>query len=464
MGLGYLASVVREMGMEVKILDCLLKGWEQEEDVDELLIRVGLSDVQIKKYIEDFNPDIVGVNCQFSRQYKIYHQMFSLIKKTKPGCVTIAGGAHVTVCPNEVLKDENCDFIIIGEGENSFKELISLLSQDKDVSGIDGIGYKKNGVIKINEKLNWITDLDSVPFPAYDIMELDEYFGLPASHGMRHKKRFCPVITSRGCPAKCTFCTALKVWGIKYRFRSVENVIREMKLLKDKYKIEEIMFEDDNVTANPRRAKELFRAMIKEKLDFIWDTPNGVGIWSMDEEMLDLMKESGCIKLNFPVESGVQGVLDSIIKKPIKLNRVRELIKYCKKIGLEYSMFLVIGMPGETLKDMWQSFLFAASCGCYYPHVSVATPYPGSQLFLECKENNYFARPFTLDDLFIRSYLIRTPDWDAKQLNKILERGLLYLRIMGIIHSPASIFGMLIKIIKNPMKFLNMIKKGIVGV
>lgn len=167
---------------------------------------------------------------------------------------------------------------------------------------------------------------------------------------MRHKKRFSPIITSRGCPAKCTFCSAYKVWGNRYRLRSVDNVIEEMRLLRDRYGVEELMFEDDNVTANPKRAKELFSRMIEEGFNFIWDTPNGVGVWSMDEEMLDLMKQSGCIKLNFPVESGSQYVLSNIIQKPLKLKKVVKLTEYCRKISLDYGMFLVIGMPGENLK------------------------------------------------------------------------------------------------------------------
>ena len=110
--------------------------------------------------------------------------------------------------------------------------------------------------------------------------------------------------------------------------RSVENVIEEMRLLKDQYGIEEVMFEDDNVTADAKRAKLLFSRMIEESLDFVWDTPNGVGVWSMDEEMIDLMKKSGCIKLNFPVESGSQRVLKEIIKKPLNLEKVKRLLKY----------------------------------------------------------------------------------------------------------------------------------------
>lgn len=458
MGLGYLASVVREMGIGVKIVDCLAQGWDHEEGVDDKLIRVGLSEEEISKIIAEYNPDVVGVNCQFSRQHRIYHQMFSLIKKTRPGSITVAGGAHVTVCPDEVLSDPNCDYIIIGEAEESFKHFLDALNGNADVNIVDGLGRKVNGQIQINEKTKWIADLDSLPFPAYDLMDIDRYFGLPASHGLRHKNKFSPIITSRGCPAKCTFCSALRVWGNKYRLRSVANVLKEMRLLRDKYHIEEIMFEDDNVTANPKRAKELFSSMIREGFGFIWDTPNGVGIWSVDEQMLDLIKQSGCVKLNFPVESGSQHVLDAIIRKPLNLQKVKSLIQYCRKIGLDYGMFIVIGMPGETIREMWQSIRFAAQCGCYTPHISVATPYPGTELFSTCKTQGYFSREFSLDDLFIRSFLIQTPAWDANKLKRVLLRGNLYLKLMSILDNPLSLITLILKFFKNPFLLMRYVK------
>jgi anaerobic magnesium-protoporphyrin IX monomethyl ester cyclase len=429
MGLGYIAAVLEKMDIEVKIIDCLVRGWDTELEVSDLLIRVGLTNEEIVKIIKDFDPDMIGVTCHFSRQYKIYHEMFEIAKKCKPGCITIAGGAHVTVNPEEVLADLNCDYIIMGEAEESIKIFIEKYETGNSLDGIDGLGYKLNGDPKINYKKSWIENLDSIPFPAHHLMNLELYYGLEASHGERHKEKFIPVVTSRGCPAKCTFCSALKVWGNRFRFRSVENVLQEMRLLKDKYGIEEIMFEDDNVTAKVKRAKELFQGMIREKLNFVWDTPNGVGIWSVDEEMIDLMKEAGCVKLNFPVESGSQYVLDNIIKKPLDLDKVKKLIKHCRKIGLDYGMFLVMGMPGEKISDMWKSFKFAAECGVYNPMISIATPYPGTQLFDSCINDGLFTRQFSLDDLFIRSYLIKTKDWDGDVLQKMLIKGQLYLRI-----------------------------------
>jgi len=458
MGLGYLAAVVSNMGIEVKILDCLIQGWGQEEEENEELIRVGLSEKAIADYIADFNPDIVGVNCQFSRQYKNYHRIFSVIKKVKPECFVIAGGAHVSVCPQEVFKDENCDFILIGEAEESFRHLLECLIKEEEFNAVDGLGFKYNGKMYINEKTKWIDNLDSLPYPAYEIMDLDKYFGLEASHGLRHRNRFSPVITSRGCPAKCTFCSAHKVWGSNYRFRSIDNVLCEMRILKDKYGIEELMFEDDNVTANPKWAKELFSRMIKEEFNFVWDTPNGVGVWSMDEEMIDLMKQSGCTKLNFPVESGSQKVLDTIIKKPIRLSRIKQLIKHCRKSNLNCGMFLVIGMPGETIEDIWASFRFAAKCGCYEPHISVATPYPGTKLFQECMQKGFFAREFTLDDLFIKSFIIKTPNWSEHELRQTLSRGLLYLKIKSLVDNPKGTMLRLIRALKHPGIIMRLLK------
>lgn len=458
MGLGYLASVVEDMGIGVKILDCLVRGWDHEEKVDDVLIRVGLSDDEIGDFIRGFNPDLIGVNCQFSRQHRIYHHIFSLVKKIKPDCITVAGGPHATVCPREILKNPSCDFVLVGEAEESFKDLILAIIQETDMNSIDGLGWKSNGSIILNEKQKWISNLDSIPFPAYHIMELDRYFGLPTSHGMRHKKKFSPIITSRGCPAKCTFCSAYKVWGKKYRLRSVDNVLEEMRLLRNKYGIEELMFEDDNVTANPKRAKELFSRMVDEGFNFIWDTPNGAGVWSMDENMLGLMKQSGCIRLNFPVESGSQHVLDTIIRKPLKLSKVRELIKYCRKINLDYGMFLVIGMPGEKIKDMWTSIRFAGYCRSYNPHISVATPYPGTALFEDCMENGYFVNKFNLDDLFIRSFMIQTPDWKGNDLRKMIIKAYLYLNLRHLITNPVYTLKRLFGRFKQPSSIINILK------
>ena len=455
MGLGYLAAVLEQSGIEVKILDCLAKGWSNEEPSDGGLVKVGLSCADIRKEIEKFAPDMAGVNCQFSRQHRIYHELIKEIKQISPGIITLCGGAHTTVCPEEILGDPNCDFIITGEGEDSIVKLLDALESGENFDKIGGFGMKtETGEMIIYPKTEWLKDLDAIPYPAYHLMDLEMYFGLQASHGIRHKQRFSPIMTSRGCPAKCAFCSAKCVWGNNFRVRSVDNVIGELRLLKDKYGVEEIMFEDDNVTANPKRARELFQRMIHEKFDFIWDTPNGVGVWTLTNDLIDLMKESGCIQLNFPVESGSQKVLDDIIKKPLDLEKVQGLIRHCHEINLSCGMFLVTGLPGETVKDMFQSFKFAADCKCYQPHISIATPYPGTELFEKCRDENLFSKPFELDDLFIKSFLIKTPDWNEKTLKRVYSAGLFYLQFRKLADSPAHIIKIIKSLFCNPQSLI----------
>jgi magnesium-protoporphyrin IX monomethyl ester (oxidative) cyclase len=458
-GLGLLAAVLERKGVEVKILDCLARGWNTEEEAPGGLVKVGLTYPEIKREIENFAPEMVGLNCQFSRQRAIYHETLAAVKSVSEDIVTVCGGAHTTVCPDEILADTNCDFIIIGEGEDSFVKLIDAVEKNSGFEAIDGFGMRgPGGKPAVRPKTTWVKDLDSIPFPAYHLMDLELYFGLPASHGDRHRVRFCPVMTSRGCPAKCVFCSAKCVWGNNFRVRSVDNVMEEMRLLKDKYGIEEIMFEDDNVTANPKRARELFQRMINEKLNFIWDTPNGVGVWTLTEDLIDLMKESGCVKLNFPVESGSQRVLDEIIKKPLDLEKVKKLTAHCHKIGLDCGMFLVSGLPGETIADVWKSYKFAADCKCYQPHISIATPYPGTELFEKCENEGLFSRPYNLDELFIKSFLIKTPEWDEKKLRGVFSMGLFYLQLRKLIDNPGQLFRMAKAVVTNPGSLIKHMK------
>ena len=461
-GLGMLASVLEKKNYEVKILDCLVRGWNQEEEspTNKGIVRVGLTNDQIKEYIQNYQPDVVGVSCMFSVQHKIYPKIFATIKSINPSITTVAGGAHVTVCPKKVLEDPNCDFIIAGEGEESIVDFLEAIQGRKSFESVDGLGWvKENSEHVLNPKLKWIEDLDSLPYPAYHLIGLEQYFGLESSHGIRRAKEFAPIVTSRGCPAKCTFCSANKMFGYKFRTRSTQNVLDELWFLKKNYGVREIMFEDDNVTANRNHATELFQKMIDQKINLQWDTPNGVGLWTLTDDLIDLMKEAGCVKLNFPIESGDQEILKNVIKKPLDLKRTKNLFKHCRDIGLDYGTFLVIGMPGEKIEDIWTSFKFCAEVGSYSPHISIATPYPGTELYEQCKENDYFSREYVLDGLFISSFMLKTPDWAEADLRKVLLKGKFYLKCRQIVDRPTDALQLIKRLIKQPVKILNYFKR-----
>lgn len=455
LGLGYLGSVLENNNIEVKIVDCLLEGWHNRSKMTEDIIRIGLSFEQIEDIIRSYGPDIVGVNNLFTKQRENAHKIYAIAKKIDKNIITIAGGAHPTAMPEMVLSDQNLDYAVLGEGEESIIELIRTVENKSDFSVLDGIGCRENGNIRILLKTKFIENLDSIPFPARHLLNMEKYFGLKASHGERRHDRFSPIITSRGCAAKCTFCTAYKVWGRQFRTRSPENVIAEMRHIKEKYGIEEIMFEDDNVTLNPKRAEIIFDKMIEENIEMKWDTPNGVAAWTLNEELIYKMKRSGCYQINFALESGNQYVLDNIIKKPLNLEKVKPLVRYARKIGVDVGIFLVIGMPGETEKQMWDSFYMAADLDIYRPHISVATPYPGSELYEICKDKGYLRDDFSLDDLYIRSFPISTQDWDAKKLENILSAGQKYLLTCYFKKHPISFLKRVLnKLFSEPMYVL----------
>jgi len=427
LGLGYIAAVIQNQGVEVRIVDALMLGWHNRIKVQDNIIRIGLSFEDIEEIINEYAPDMVGVNSLFTKQRQNAHEICRLAKGSDPNIVTVVGGAHPTVMPEFVLSDDNVDFVVLGEGENTILDILKMVEGREQSVQLDGIGFKENGKIIVTPKTRFIHDVDSISFPAWEVMNLESYFGLKASHGTRHHARFMPIMTSRGCGAGCTFCSAYRVWGKRYRMRSAENVVDEMRQLKSKYGIEELMFEDDNLTWNIKRAEKIFDLMIENKFNFAWDTPNGVAAFALTQPTILKMKESGCYELNLALESGSQYVLDNIIKKPLKLAKAKPLVKYAKEIGLITSIYLIIGMPGETLEQIQETFCMAKELEIYEPFVSVATPYPGTGLYDTCFENGYITPDFNFDDLFIRSFSITTENWNASDLKMALNEGRRYL-------------------------------------
>ncbi|MBM3251237.1 MAG: radical SAM protein [Candidatus Omnitrophica bacterium] len=462
LGLGYLAAVLEQQGIEVKIHDALIEGWNNREDIDSRTIRRGSSFKLIEETIAGFAPDIVGVNNLFSKQRNNAHQIYGIAKKVNPNIITVAGGAHPTVTPSLVMQDKNVDFVALGEGEQTIWDLILYLEGNKDINELNGIAFRNNGQVAVVPKTNFIFDLDKLPFPARHLLGVEKYFGLSFTHGQRRYKKFSPIITSRGCPARCVFCSAHQVWGRKYRSRSPENVIAEMRQLRDNYGIEELLFEDDNVTLDVPRAEKIFDLMVQEKFNFKWDTPNGVAAFALSEKLIWKMKESGCYKINFAIESGNQYVLNRLIKKPLLLEKVKPLIRYAQKIGLDVGVFLVLGTPGETLDQMWDSFRFSRDMGVYNPFVSIATPYPGSELYDICIKKKYIPKDYSFDNLYTKSFSIATEDWTGEDIRKICGKSYFFLK-KGYYKSHPFLFikKAIQKLLTNPKRLVREITQAI---
>ena len=439
LGLGYLAAMLETRGIEVKIFDSLIEGLSNEERISDEIIRIGASFGQIEDVIRIFSPDIVGVSNLFSRQAKNAEKLYEIAKKVDPRITVIAGGAHPTVVPEIVMKDKNVDYVILGEGEQTLIALVEHLEGKRRIEECDGIAFRDGDTVKIIPKTYFIRDLDAIPFPARHLLNMDKYAGLSDSHGTRKHKIFSPIVTSRGCPAGCTFCTAHQVWGREYRKRSPENVIEEMRELKTRYGVKELMIEDDNVTLDVNRAEKLFDLMISEKLGFEWDTPNGVAAFALNERLIEKMKKAGCYRINIAVESGNKDVLKNIIKKPLDLDKVRSIVKFARKIDLHISIYLIIGMPGETLEQMRESYRFVKNLGIYDAFVSIATPYPGSALYDLCVKKGYIQQENLFDKLYITSCSISTEEWTGEDVRKVFLEGYRLLRFNYYIRHPVAL-------------------------
>lgn len=452
LGLCYLAAVVRQRGHTVEILDCLAEGYKHREEIKGRTV-YGLADSDILKRIEAFGPELIGCSALFSCQSDMVDELCRLIKQQYPYVPMVVGGMHATVHPQELLANPAIDFVLRGEADFIFADLVDAIEGHKDFSQIDGIGYKtEEGQTIVREKIFFIQDLDLIPFPARDLLNIDLYYKAGLAHGLVLKsKKNINFITSRGCPATCIFCTIHQLWGRKFRARTAGNVLAELEQIKNQYGAEHIQFEDDNLTFDIERAKEIFRGMIKRKFNFLWNTPNGVALWRMDEEALQLMKKAGCYSVTFAVESGNQRVLTEVIKKPQRLDRVVPLIEYARKTGLNVGSFFVVGFPGETKDEIQDTFEFPYKTKLDWAQFNIASPHFGTELRKIVQEKGWLSEHTNSQ---LGTGLINTPDFDAQWLtNKIMKEYRRYLFYL-LTHRPWVFWKIGITIIRNNSLFV----------
>ncbi|MFH1305905.1 MAG: radical SAM protein, partial [Candidatus Omnitrophota bacterium] len=382
LGLMYLAAVMEKENCVVNILDSLVEGYYHSVKVNRRDVRYGLDYEEIKKRIAFFSPDLVGVSCQSSVQFANTMETCRAVREVCKDAVVVMGGPHSTVYPEKVLEGHpEIDFIVIGEGEYSFRDLVAALrGEGQDLGLIDGLAYRKDGRIKINPKKTLIENLDELPFPARHLVPMEKYFKINFNQNLSFVPKSVSIMTSRGCGLKCIFCFNKNFWLNRYRTRSPENVLAEIDQIYKEYGVRELQFSDDNLTFDRARAIKLFTMMKERKYSFKWSAPNGLFAGALDDDLLRLMKESGCYEVRIAIESGNESVLHDIIKKDIKLSHVEEVLKSARRHKLLTSAFLSIGYPGETPEQMEETFAYARRVrpGCVF--LSIASPLPNTEL------------------------------------------------------------------------------------
>lgn len=360
MGLMYLAAYTKQIGHEVKLLDAFANGKKRERKT-KLGIRIGMSWDEIKEVIDEFEAEVVGISVMFTAYFQDALSLARKIKRYKPNLPIVFGGSHVSVDPGDSLQNKPIDYIVYGEGEITFEKLlIALSNQGKGLEKINGLAYRKKGEIFVNPPAELVQNLDSLPFPDWDMLDLSKY-DLGDSNQVMRKPCFT-VETSRGCPNQCKYCSSFIIWRRHWRGRSPENVVDEIEQLVKKYGAREIQFYDDSMSVNKKRLVGMCQEIINRKLDIKWTPPNGIAHWTLDKEMLKLMKRSGCYQITFGIESG-DPETRRWVGKPYSLDQAKELTKYANKLGLWTLATNIIGFPYETKEQINRTLNFAIDSG-----------------------------------------------------------------------------------------------------
>jgi anaerobic magnesium-protoporphyrin IX monomethyl ester cyclase len=401
-GLVYLAASLQKHGHEVEILDCqtekkrsipippelsYLKDLYPFNDRSPFKLysgyyHFGMGWEEIRKKIQDSNADILGISVNFTPYHGEALEIARIIKEWDRRKIVVMGGAHVSCDPDGVLKNPLVDYVILGEGEIRFPLLLNQIESKKigKIEEIDGLGYRLNGEIRVNPVQSFIQDLDSLPHPARELLDLDRY--------QMKKKRSTMIITSRGCPHGCAYCSTHLVMGASFRTRSPEAILQEMIESREQYGIQIFDFEDDNFTFDKERAKRMMSLIIEtfgeQTLELT--AMNGVSFASLDGELLRLMKKAGFHTVNLSFVS-----TDPSTKKrmgrPVAETDFDDILEETEKVSLNVIAYAILGMPGQTIEEMVDTLIYLMGKRVLIGP-SVYYPTPGTNLFKICKEMN----------------------------------------------------------------------------
>jgi anaerobic magnesium-protoporphyrin IX monomethyl ester cyclase len=400
-GLGYLAGALLASGYrDVTLHD----GAIETETVAQVLDR---AKAQGQPY------DVVGISAP---TVLIEHAWRTAQDAKSRDAMTILGGPHLTLQPDESMQHPEVDLVLRGEGEDAIIEIMRVLEQrgadsrrstavhDEQLRNIAGLSWRdQTGRVVHNCDRPLRGDLDGIPFPAYQLFKIDRYTNLnPLTDGLDPHARAYTIVTSRGCPYKCTYCSK-PITGDTWRARSVANVIQEWRMLVKELHATEIGVTDDIWNLDLKRAKELCRGLIDEGLNQVpWVTPHGMKVNHTDPELFQLMKQAGCKRVGFGVESGDEDILKRVVKKSQTLEQARAAFRNAKAAGLQTMGFFIYGMPGETEATMEKTTRFALELDPDLANFMIAAPFPGTELWkLIEKEGVLFSHNW--DDYAIHS-------------------------------------------------------------
>ncbi|WP_295115676.1 B12-binding domain-containing radical SAM protein [uncultured Methanobrevibacter sp.] len=407
LGIGYMSAVLEQNNIDVDVLDASALELTYDEIGEEILKR---------------NPDIVSISA-LTPTIGVALDSADKIKQVKPNTIIVLGGYHPTFEFQSVLEEESVDVVVRGEGEYTLLELVQTIENNGDLKKVQGLAFhdKTDNSLVVTPDRPIIENLDELPFPAFHLFPMEKYRILNITTNV------ATIITTRGCPMQCSFCSSAALHGHKLRRRSVENVVDEVEMRLKEQNIDTIAFMDDTFTLNKRFVREYCSEIKRRGLKFWWGCTSRVD--TLDEELLQTMKDAGCITIFMGVESADQQMLEKM-NKNITVTKTENAFKLARKVGIRTIASCVIGMPEDTHKSINQTIDFVKKLNPNYALFSLATPYPGTRFYNETFKKNLIKikdwSKFTLIDP-----VLETIDCSSQELRKIQKKAFLkfYLRL-----------------------------------
>jgi len=435
MGLGYLAAVLENASCEVVVLDSLVEKFGQKTPVEGRrgFFRFGMTYNEIRQFVSQCNPDCVGVTSMFTKQFENTVLVCDAVKEAKPDIPVIVGGAHASAAPEKVIENESIDYVVVGEGEEIILPLLNAIGNKSGVGSIPNVCYINEEGEKVIKPVTVYSNVNHLPFPARHLFPIEKYISSGERHGGRLEKgvRSLSILTSRGCPFNCNFCSAYNVFGKKLRCRSANSVLDEIDEMVNLYRVNDIYLTDDQFLAGQKRVIEILEGIASRDYQLTLDAPNGLSPWMLNEEILMKMKKAGFLRIPLAIESGNEWVLKNIINKPVKLDMLPDLVSMARKHKLQVSAFLVVGNVSEnaieTFDQMEDSFDLIRKLGIRYPTVSYLSPHIGSTAYDVVTRRGYIDKTYKDDDY--DKPCISTPLWSSAKL----ERFILVQRLLCVI-------------------------------
>lgn len=402
LNLAYLASYLREHrpDSEVSILDAEAYELSYEDTIEKVL--------KIK-------PDLLGITTT-TPSFDVITELIHRTHKRFPEIPIVLGGPHATGSPEACASTEGIYAVVVGEGELTFVDIYDVVKEHGTLDKVSGIWFRSNGSVKFTGKRPLIKCLDSIPFPARDLLPTHLYYSPPTKS--LSDEQVANIISSRGCPFNCTYCLSDMMWDKKYRHRSPENVINEIENLINAYGVKEFNFNDDLFTANKKRLKHFCELLIKKDLNVKWVCMSRADY--IERDILVLMKKAGCGKIAMGLESGSEKVL-KIMKKRIDLSRSVKAVQEIKNAGIKVGVSFVIGHVGETEETIQKTIKLAKICNPDTIAFFQASPYPGTEFYRMVKEAGYLRPGLKWVDFAIVSNKMSTIDLPGLPADKIHE-------------------------------------------